>query len=218
MARDNPQTILDAEVIYGALRRERLWQMLFGGMTFAAIAAIVAAAAVILYLRPPAPIVVPFDPTTGLSVPNASVEAISLDERDAVVQSLIFQYVTDRETYNQIDNDLRITRALARSRGNGQASLARLWDSDSEGNLPDRYGARTEVEVVISSITLLSNGRVQVRMRKRLRTPDAATVGNFTAVIGYAFAPGEERTLEAVWQNPLGFLVTEYSITQDRRE
>lgn len=218
MAKADPQTILDAEIIYGAMRRERFWQILFAAMAVMAMGAIGSAAAVMVLLRPPAPIVVPFDPTTGLAVPNASVDAISLDERDAVVQSLIYQYVQDRETYNQVDNDLRIRRALSRSHGTARTNLLRLWDSDAEGNLPGRYGSRTQVDAVITGITLLSNGRAQVRMRKRLRNPDGATVGNLTAVIGYEFRPGEERTLEAVWQNPLGFQITEYSLTNDRRE
>jgi len=53
-------------------------------------------------------------------------------------------------------------------------------------------------------------------MRKRLDSPDGSTLGNFTAVVGYEFQPGEERTLEAVWKNSLGFSVTEYAIYADR--
>ncbi|KIT16571.1 virB8 family protein [Jannaschia aquimarina] len=211
-------TILEAEVIYGALRREKFWQIGFAGMALVAMVSVGSAAGILYAMRPPAPVVVPFDPATGLAVPNASVEAISLDERTAVVQSLVWQYVTDRETYNQIDNDVRINRALARTDGTARRAFLALWDSGSDQFLPDRYGDRAQVEVVITSITPLPNDRVQVRMRKRLTNPDGATVGNFTAVIGYKFAPGEERTLEAVWANPLGFTVSEYSITQDRRE
>lgn len=214
----DPQTILEAEVIYGAMRREKIWMFAALAAGTVALGAVGAAAGVLYAMRPPAPIIVPFDPTTGLAVPNASVTAVSLDERAAVVQSLIWQYVTDRETYNQIDNDLRINRALDRTVGTARQGLLRLWDSSSEDFLPDRYGNRTQVEVVISSVTLLSNDRVQVRLRKRLSNLDGATVGNFTAVIGFAFEPGEERTLEAVWANPLGFQITEYSISQDRRE
>ena len=216
MAQQDPQTILDAEVIYGAIRRERIWQIAFIAMTATAVISLLSAAYVVSAVRPPAPVVVPFDPDTGLAVPNASVQAISLDERTAVVQALMYQYVQDRETYNQIDNDLRITRALARSQGAARSGLVRQWTSSSEDYLPTIYGNRTMVAVIVTSITIIDTGRIQVRMRKRLTSPDGETIGNFTANISYEFSPGEERTLEAVWQNPLGFIVTEYSIFADR--
>ncbi|MEJ6396028.1 type IV secretion system protein [Gymnodinialimonas sp. 2305UL16-5] len=215
---DDRQILLDAEVIYGAMRREKTWQLLFVGMTVATILAVASATLVMVSMRPPAPVVVPFDPETGMAVPNASVEAVSLDEQEAVVQSLVFRYVMDRETYNQLDNDIRISRALARSTGVARAGLMRQWDSRSGEFLPDRYGDRTQVNTVVTSITILDGSRVHVRMRKTLRSPDGVTGGNFTAVLAYEFSPGEERTLEAVWQNPLGFTVTDYSLFQDRRE
>ena len=212
------KTILEAEIIYGAMRRERFWQIGFGIMALCAMGAIGSASAVIVSYRPPAPVLIPFDPATGLAVPNASVTGVSLDERTAVVQSLIHQYVTSRETYNQIDNDVRINRVLARTVGTARQSLLRLWDSGSDDYLPKRYGTRTQVEVVINSITLLGENRIQVRMRKQLSSPDGTTVGNFTAVAIFAFSPTEEKTLEAVWQNPLGFSVSEYQLYKDRKE
>ncbi|WP_299794187.1 type IV secretion system protein [uncultured Marivita sp.] len=214
---DDPKNVLEAEIIYGAMQREKIWKIAFAGMAVTAAVAVFASAAVMVWHKPPAPIVVPFDPTTGMAVPNASVEAVTLDERAAVVQALVYQYVTDRETYNQIDNDLRINRALARTKGTARRGLVELWDSSSERYLPDRYGDRTQVDVVVTGITLLDEDRVQVRMRKRLTNPDGSNTGNFTAVIGYDFEAEEQATLEAVWRNPLGFVVTDYELYQDRR-
>ncbi len=215
---DTGQTILEAEVIYGAIQREKLWKIAFAGMTCAAVVAISAASAVMIWHRPPAPIVVPFDPETGMAVPNASINAVTLNERTAVVQSLVYQYVIDREAYNQIDNDIRINRVLARTKSSARRELVELWDSSNEKYLPTRYGDRTQVDVVITGITVLDEARVQVRMRKRLINQDGATAGNFTAIIGYHFETGVETTLEAVWRNPLGFTVSEYQLYQDRRE
>ncbi|MCZ4354785.1 type IV secretion system protein [uncultured Sulfitobacter sp.] len=217
MMADDPKNVLEAEIIYGAMQREKIWKIAFAGMAVTAAVAVFASAAVMVWHKPPAPIVVPFDPTTGMAVPNASVEAVTLDERAAVVQALVYQYVTDRETYNQIDNDLRINRALARTKGTARRGLVELWDSSSERYLPDRYGDRTQVDVVVTGITLLDEDRVQVRMRKRLTNPDGSNTGNFTAVIGYDFEAEEQATLEAVWRNPLGFVVTDYELYQDRR-
>jgi len=82
---DNSQNILEAEVIYGAMQREKIWKIAFSGMTVAAVVSVCASAAVMVWHQPPAPIVVPFDPETGMAVPNAAVEAVTLNERSAVV-------------------------------------------------------------------------------------------------------------------------------------
>lgn len=215
---DNDKSILEAEVIYGAIQREKLWKIAFAGMTAAAIVSVCSSAAVMIWHQPPAPIVVPFDPETGMAVPNAAIGSVSLNERSAVVQSLVYQYVIDRESYNQIDNDVRINRALSRTLGAARTGLVELWDSGSDRYLPTRYGDRTQVDVVVTGINLLGDDRVQVRMRKRLTNPDGSNTGNFTAVIGFDFATEQEKTLEAVWQNPLGFTVTDYQLYQDRRD
>lgn len=211
-------SILEAEVVFGALRRERLWQWIGAGSVATALVALATASVVVMSYRPPAPVVVPFDPATGVAVPNAAVGSIRLDEERAVIEALAFQYVMDRETYNQIDNDIRINRALARTAGTARAELRRLWDSSQEGNWPSRYGGRTQITASITGIALLGGDRVQVRMRKRLTNPDGASEGGFTVVLKYEFRAGEEKTLEAVWQNPLGFTVTEYAVTAERRE
>lgn len=125
---DNDKSILEAEVIYGAMQRERLWKIAFAGMTAAAIVSVCSSAAVMIWHQPPAPIVVPFDPETGMAVPNAAIGSVSLNERSAVVQSLVYQYVIDRESYNQIDNDVRINRALSRTLGAARTGLVELWD------------------------------------------------------------------------------------------
>ena len=122
---EQSKNMLEAEVIYGAMQREKIWKIAFAGMTAAAIISVCASAAVTVWHQPPAPIVVPFDPETGMAVPNAAVEAVTLNERSAVVQSLVYQYVIDRESYNQIDNDIRINRALARTKGGRTARPGR---------------------------------------------------------------------------------------------
>jgi len=56
---DNSQNILEAEVIYGAMQREKIWKIAFSGMTVAAVVSVCASAAVMVWHQPPAPIVVP---------------------------------------------------------------------------------------------------------------------------------------------------------------
>ena len=211
------QDSLTAEVIYGAFRRERLWKAAFAGMTLAACVAIGSAALVVTSYRPPAPVVVPYDPSTGRAVRNAAVEAVSLSEDASILSASIYRYVMDRETYNQLDNDLRIERAMDMSDGAALAGLRRLWNGASANYPPKLFGDRATVDVNVTSIARISNDRAQVRMIKRLTTPDGVSEGAFTVVMMYAFEPGEEKTLEAVWQNPLGFKVLDYAITADKR-
>lgn len=211
------QSSLTAEVIYGAFRREKQWKLAFAGMAIVASIAVTSAAFVITSFTPPAPVVVPYDANTGMAIRNAGVEAVSLSEDDAIISASIYRYVADRERYNQLDNDLRIKRAMAMSEGAALTGLRAIWNSASRSYPPSVYGDRAVIDVSITSITRITNDRAQVRMIKRLTTPDGVSEGAFTSVLMYAFEPGEEKTLEAVWQNPLGFKVLDYAITADKK-
>jgi len=213
-----PEDILEEELVYGARRRERLWQKLaLGGAVFGVMGCLAAAAVAVFDVDPP-PVVVPVDSDTGMAVPNAAVEAVSLTERPAIIQAEIFRYVTARETYNQLDNDLRIKRVLALSDGHAQASLRQLWTSGHADYPPNNYGEEARLEVQVDSINLIANNRAQVRFRKRLTSQDGTQTGRFTATLLYAFRPARMRQIDEVWRNPFGFTVTEYAVVPDRQE
>lgn len=70
---DEETAIIEEELVYGALRRERLWQRLgIMGLIFGILGCLSAAAVSILDVDPP-PVVVPYDPETGFALPEASV-------------------------------------------------------------------------------------------------------------------------------------------------
>ena len=75
-----------------------------------------------------------------------------------------------------------------------------------------------EMAVEIASITLIGDNRAQVRLRKRLTSPQGAQDGSFTATLMFAFQPERTRSIDDVWQNPFGFTVTQYAIRSDRSE
>lgn len=210
------QKTLDAELIFGALRREKQWKITAAFMGAVAVGAIGVAGYVIINLTPPPPVVVPYDPNTGLALPNAAVRAVSLGEEESVVQASVYRYVVDRETYNQLDNDVRINRAIKMSEGVALGSLRRHWNSASESYIPKQLGDKTQIEVNVTSISRVSSDRMQIRLHKTRVTPDGRTTGRFTIVLKYAFEANEEKTLAAVWENPLGFKVLEYNISADR--
>lgn len=210
--------IVEEELVYGALRREETWRKIgIGGVVFGVMGCL-SAAAVALLIETPPPVVVPFDPATGLALPNAAVKTVTLAERPAVIEAQIYRYITDRETYNQLDNDLRVRRVLAQSKGAAEASMRATWTSGQENYPPTRYGAGAEMAVEIASITLIGEDRAQVRLRKRLTGPQGTQDGAFTATLMFAFHPETPRVLDEVWQNPFGFTVTQYAIRSDRAE
>lgn len=216
MAED--REIIEEELVYGARRRELFWQKLgVTGLGFGALGCLAAALVAILDTDP-APLIVPFDSETGMALPNAVVEAVTLTERPAIIEAQIYRYVTDREAYNQLDNDLRVAHVLSQSDGAAATSLRALWTSGHEDYPPQNYGEDARLEVEILSITLISANRAQVRLRKRLSAPRGSQTGLFTATLMFAFRPEERRAIDDVWQNPFGFTVTEYAIRSDRLE
>jgi type IV secretion system protein VirB8 len=210
--------LVEEELIHGAVRREELWRMIgLCGAGFGVFGCLAAAAVAIMVETPP-PVVVPYDPETGLALPNATVETVSLAERPAIIEAQIYRYIVERETYNQLDNDLRVRRVLAQSTGAAEASMRAMWTSGHESFPPTRYGPGSEMAVEIASITLIGDDRAQVRLRKRLTSPNGAQVGMFTATLMFAFQPEQTRSIDDVWQNPFGFTVTQYAIRSDRSE
>lgn len=215
---DEELAIIEEELVYGALRRERLWQRLgLVGLIFGCLGCLSAAAVAILDVDPP-PVVVPYDPATGFALPEASVGATSVTENRAIIEAEVFRYVTDREVYNQLDNDVRIRSVLRRSDGAAQASLRRIWNSANADYPPTVYGPSARLEVEILSINRIGANRATVRLRKRLTSINGVQAGLFTATLLFEFRPETRRTIDEVWNNPFGFTVVEYAIRSDRLE
>lgn len=215
---DSEAQIIEEELVYGALRRERLWQRLgLFGLIFGILGCLSAAAVAILDVDPP-PVVVPYDPATGFALPEASVGATTVTENRAIIEAEVFRYVTDREVYNQLDNDVRIRNVLRRSDGAAQASLRRIWNSANAEYPPTVYGPNARLDVEILSINLISNSRATVRIRKRLTSINGVQAGLFTATLLFEFRPEQSRSIDQVWTNPFGFTVVEYAIRSDRLE
>lgn len=171
----------------------------------------------ILDVDPP-PVVVPYDPETGFALPEVSVGATEVTANQAVIEAEIFRYVTDREVYNQLDNDLRVTSVLQRSDGRAEASVRAQWSSANPQYPPTVYGDSATLDVEILSINLIGDNRSTVRLRKRLTSLQGIQAGLFTATLMFEFRPEEARTIDQVWANPFGFTVTEYAIRSDRLE
>jgi len=198
------QEIIEEELVYGALRRERLWQRLgLIGLIFGILGCLSAAAVAILDVDPP-PVVVPYDPATGFALPEASVGATSVTANQAIIEAEVFRYVTDREIYNQLDNDLRIRSVLRRSDGAAESGLRQIWNSANENYPPTVYGPNARLDVEILSINRIGTNRATVRLRKRLTSLNGVQTGLFTATLLFEFRPETRRSIDQVWTNPFG--------------
>ncbi len=212
------RAIIEEELVYGALRRERLWQRLgLFGLIFGVLGCLSAAAVAVLDVDPP-PVVVPYDPETGFALPEASVGATTVTANQAIIEAEVFRYVTDREVYNQLDNDVRVRSVLRRSDAAAEAGVRQIWNSANENYPPTVYGPNARLDVEILSINLIGNNRATARLRKRLTSINGVQAGLFTATLLFEFRPEESRSIDQVWTNPFGFTVTEYSIRSDRLE
>jgi type IV secretion system protein VirB8 len=200
------------EVFFGLQRRSALFGWM-AALSLATALCAVGAMAALLPLKEIRPYVVMVDRQTGESELVVSTRPADLAETDAVRQAELVRYVTERETYDTADNRERIPAVLATSQGQAATSLRALWTQASDQYPPALYGEDSLIKVKVRSIAVLNDTTAQVRFTRQLEQPGMQPVVRaFVATVGFAFQPRVERTLEAVWKNPLGFTVTSYRI------
>lgn len=209
---ENTSYSFEDEVFFQLRSQRNRWMIV---AILALIMAVVAMGVVLalLPLKEVKPYVIMVDKTTGAAEKIVQVRPVNLSEQEAVRQANLVSYVSDRETYDASDNETRIPDVLSRSQEQAKSSLITLWTRGSESYPPEVYAARSRVRVTVISITLLTEKTAQVRFRKTLETEGEKPIErDFVATVGFVFKPKVERNLQAVWKNPLGFVVTNYRI------
>ena len=153
------------------------------------------------------------DSTSGAAERIYKVQPTGIADEEAVKEALLVAYVSDRESYFRAGIQERLEGVQRRSTEGARQSLQSLWTSGNENYPPNVYGANSEVDVRVLSITFLQPLVAQVRFEKRLMRPNRQPVTQpFVATVGFAFDPRRERSLERVWENPLGFAVSAYRV------
>jgi type IV secretion system protein VirB8 len=204
-------------MFFGVKKRERMaYALATGGLAIGLMGML--AVVTLLPLKQTEAFLAIVDKDTGIAERVVSVERAGIGEADAIRQSLLFAYVTDRETYDQHDNEKRILRAYSWSEGAAKDALVALWTEGHPNYPPKLYGESARVLVDILSITPVTDATAQVRFTKTWVSdgegiPDR--IGKFTATVTYRFEPSKQTALDLVWQNPTGFLVTEYRLTAE---
>ena len=161
------------------------------------------------------------DRQTGDAENILQVAPTGIEDQEALKQSLLVAYVSDREGYFLAGIQARLESVQRRSTGSAEESLRLLW-SKGGGNTaypPDVYGPSAEVTVTVRRITFLSPNVAQIRFLKTLRkTKQEPVTQPFVATVEFAFEPKTERSLAHVWENPLGFTVSAYRVDAETLE
>ena len=209
------RSLIEEEMFFGLRKRERLaWTFAIGGMAVG-LAGIVAVV-MLLPLKQTEAFLTIVDKDTGVAERVVSVEKAGMDQAEGIRQALLFAYVIDRETFDVHDNEDRILKVYARSADAARASLKFLWSQDSANYPAKVYSTSSKAIVKITSITPISETTYQVRYSKTLtREGDPDREGKFYATVTFRFQPSEQSAVELVWQNPTGFIVSDYRVTAE---
>lgn len=211
------RSFLEAEMFFGVKKRERIAYGVAGlGLAIGLMGMV--AVTVLLPLKETEAFLAIVDKDTGVAERVVAVDKAGMEQAEAIRQSLLFAYVTDRETYDQNDNEKRILRAYTWSEGNARQSLVSLWTEGHPNYPPKLFGQSAKVRVEILSITPVSATTAQVRLTKTWVSDGEGVSdreGKFTATVSFRFEPTKETALDLVWQNPTGFLVTDYRLTSE---
>ena len=211
--------MFEVDLILGPRRRERMAYWVAGAGILIGLAGFLGAVS-LFPLKEIQTHVVVVDKTSGQLDRVASVQDMTLDESDAIIQANLVAYVDQRETYDLTDSEQRINAVLDRSEGDAARTLRSLWASTNDDYPITVYGRDAKIDVVIKSVNQISDGVAQVRFTKTLRMPhDTRTVTRgYVATIGYAFEPETKQKLQDVWANPLGFVVSSYRVDAETLE
>ncbi|ARU03187.1 virB8 family protein [Yoonia vestfoldensis] len=209
----------EVDMIFGPRRRERFAYFIAGAGVIVGLAGFLGAVS-LLPLKTTETVVVVVDKETGEMDRVAHVEALSLNESDAIIQANLVAYVDDRETFDVTDGESRINSVLGRSDLDAARTLRDLWNSANEDYPITVYGRDAKIEVVIKSVNQIEAGVAQVRFSRTLRRPrDVRTVTRqYVATLAYEFRPETRQRLQDVWANPLGFVVTSYRVDAETLE
>jgi len=206
-------------VLEPRLSARRAWMVAAVAGTISVLLAV--ALILILPLRETQVFTVLVDRQTGAAENILQVAPTGIEDQEALKQSLLVAYVSDREGYFLPGIQARLESVQRRSTGAAEESLRLLW-SKGGGNQaypPDVYGPGAEVSVTVRRITFLSPRVAQVRFLKTLRkTRQAPVTQPFVATVEFTFTPKTERTLAHVWENPLGFTVSAYRVDAETLE
>ena len=202
---------LNRDMYFGIRRRERLaWIVaILSGVSVLALAA---AILVMMPLKTTQAYLGLVDRNTGDVIRAYEVGRATLTERDAVIESWVYNYVLDRETHDIHDQQIRLERVISRSTANARADLLDLWNPKSSRYIRKILSRDARVFVTINAITLLADDTAQIRLQKRIVDGTREGTSTYIVTLSYRFKPANTASDRMIWENPFGFQVKDYRI------
>lgn len=191
-------------------RRGRRWAWTIACFLILIVAAQAAAIALLLPLREVVPYTILVDKQTGYIETARGLDVGALAEDQAVVESMVAQYVLARETFDPADFNERYDRIALWSLGRAREDYVAQYQPGSPGNVLAQMRPGTVVKVQVKKIELMTDTTALVRFETQRRDTGADPVRqDWQAVISYRFT-GAPMRMEDRLLNPLGFQVTGY--------
>lgn len=134
----------------------------------------------------------------------------------ALTQSLLVQYVTQREGFDHDSVQSNYRHVTLWSAENARADYMAAMQASNPQSPLVRYPRGTVVETQVKSVSPVARNVAMVRFDTRLRNPNGQVtpLGSWVSVIRYRFT-GEPMAQEDRFANPLGFQVLRYRKDQE---
>lgn len=208
-------TTFEEEIFLSARRRAALAWVFAGICLLIALASVFAVAALVP-LKESRPYLFMVNETNATTERVVEVQPMDIAEDEAVIQANVVRYVIDRETYDKHDNRTRIERVVRLSGDTALNDLQDTWADPSTNDAhPDKlYGDTVRILTRVRSVSLdTRNDTALVFLTlERRQSGTRPVTANGVASLSYAFDPASVRTIEELWDNPLGFKVLTYRL------
>jgi len=188
-------------------QRWRLMAVLLGVLTIA----LGLGFAALLPLKEFRPYVITVDPQTGRTTASLIAQSGPLTQEEAVLKSLIGQYVIQRETYDLYDAKTRYENVAEMSAGSALVSYQKLWQRSNPEYPFKRFGQDSKLLVAITAISFLASdtASVQYTTTQVTQTGQHLPAKDHVAIVAFDF--GRRKTaLAGIIRNPFGFIVTSW--------
>lgn len=199
-----------SEDVNGSLRtsRRRAWWVAGAAASIAVLEAL--ALALLMPLKTVVPYTITVDRQTGAASLARGIQLGPLSQNDAMLQSVLAQYVIARETLDATDLAANYRKVGLWSAGGARADYLRIMDRRNPGSPLNGATAATLVQTSVKQVTVMSPTSALVRFSTDRRDGDGpVTRTDWAAVMQFAFTGGP-LSLEDRLINPLGFQVTHY--------
>ena len=173
-------------------------------------AAQAAGLAILLPLKEVVPYTVLVDRQTGYVETTRGVRLGDLDDEQAVIHSMLAQYVLARETIDPAAVAERSARTALWSLGPARAEYVEQYREGSSASILGDLRPGSVIRISISAIDILSKDTAEVRFEATRRDSGLeASAATWRAVVSFRFT-GAPMRMEDRLLNPLGFQVMAY--------